>query len=148
VAAYDWPGNVRELRNIIERALILGAADSVERLDLPVPPFSGGEGQAPSVEVPSGAVPPGDTTGDAGDSDAAGEAAGGGSGLLDRSGEPASRWHGFHLPEGGIVLEEVERDLLLQALEATRRNQTKSAEMLGLTRDALRYRMKKFGFME
>ncbi|HYN74476.1 MAG TPA: sigma-54 dependent transcriptional regulator [Candidatus Methanoperedens sp.] len=147
MVSYDWPGNVREMRNIIERALILGAADSVERLDLPVPPVHGGGRQAQSVEVPSGAVPLGETTGDAGDSDAAAEVAGSGGGLPDRSGEPASRWRGFHLPEGGIVLEEVERDLLLQALEATRRNQTKAAEMLGLTRDALRYRMKKFGML-
>ena len=35
-----------------------------------------------------------------------------------------------------------------QALEMTQGNQTRAAEALGLTRDALRYRMKKFGFLE
>ncbi len=46
-----------------------------------------------------------------------------------------------------LITEDIERDLLRQALEATLGNQTKAAEMLGLTRDALRYRMKKFGFI-
>jgi len=32
---YDWPGNVRELENAIERALVLGVADSVQPEDLP-----------------------------------------------------------------------------------------------------------------
>jgi NtrC-family two-component system response regulator AlgB len=33
--AYQWPGNVRELRNAIERAVILGSSEKVDRLDLP-----------------------------------------------------------------------------------------------------------------
>jgi DNA-binding protein Fis len=41
----------------------------------------------------------------------------------------------------------VERDFIRQALEMTQGNQTKASEALGLTRDALRYRMKKFGFL-
>jgi DNA-binding NtrC family response regulator len=32
---YDWPGNVRELENAIERALVLGASDTVLPEDLP-----------------------------------------------------------------------------------------------------------------
>jgi DNA-binding NtrC family response regulator len=51
----------------------------------------------------------------------------------------------FVLPADGVSLESVERDLIRQALERTDRNQTKAARMLHLTRDALRYRMKKFG---
>jgi transcriptional regulator with GAF, ATPase, and Fis domain len=35
LANYDWPGNVRELENAIERALVLGASDSVLLEDLP-----------------------------------------------------------------------------------------------------------------
>ena len=35
VANYDWPGNVRELENAIERALVLGATDSILVEDLP-----------------------------------------------------------------------------------------------------------------
>lgn len=51
----------------------------------------------------------------------------------------------FHLPEMGIVLEEVERDFVRQALDLTQGNQTRAARLLGLTRDELRYRVKKFG---
>jgi len=50
----------------------------------------------------------------------------------------------FELPPDGVSLEEVERDLIRQALERTNHNQTRAAKMLHLTRDALRYRMKKF----
>jgi Nif-specific regulatory protein len=32
---YDWPGNVRELENAIERAVVLGATESIVREDLP-----------------------------------------------------------------------------------------------------------------
>jgi NtrC-family two-component system response regulator AlgB len=32
---YTWPGNVRELRNAIERAVILGSGDTLEKTDLP-----------------------------------------------------------------------------------------------------------------
>ena len=42
------------------------------------------------------------------------------------------------------MLEELERDFVRQALEATHGNQTRAARLLGLTRDELRYRAKKF----
>ena len=32
---YEWPGNVRELENAIERALVMGASDTVQLEDLP-----------------------------------------------------------------------------------------------------------------
>jgi Nif-specific regulatory protein len=35
LVAYDWPGNVRELENSLERALVLGSADSILPEDLP-----------------------------------------------------------------------------------------------------------------
>lgn len=47
--------------------------------------------------------------------------------------------------EAGISLEENERLLLKSALEKTNGNQTQAANVLGITRDTLRYRMKKFG---
>ena len=53
----------------------------------------------------------------------------------------------FKLPPEGIAIEEVEKDLLKQALELTSYNQTKAASKLGIGVDALRYRMKKFGFL-
>jgi two-component system, NtrC family, response regulator AtoC len=47
--------------------------------------------------------------------------------------------------EGGMKLEEVERDALLAALEACRWNVSQAARRLGITRDALRYRIEKHG---
>ena len=51
------------------------------------------------------------------------------------------------LPAEGLRLEEVERDLVRQALESTGGNQVRAARLLGISRDALRNRMKKFGFL-
>jgi transcriptional regulator of acetoin/glycerol metabolism len=42
-------------------------------------------------------------------------------------------------------LDEVERDLIVQALEACGWNVTKAAQRLGISRDTLRYRMEKHG---
>ena len=47
------------------------------------------------------------------------------------------------LPAGGVSLEEVEMSLVRQALERSGGNQTKAAELLDISRDQLRYRMKK-----
>lgn len=49
----------------------------------------------------------------------------------------------FNLPETGVKLEDLERDLLNQALERTGNNKTHAARLLGISRDALNYRMKK-----
>ena len=51
------------------------------------------------------------------------------------------------IPAGGLDIEEVERDLIKQALDQAKWNQTRAARLLNLTRDALRYRMQKFGFL-
>jgi two-component system, NtrC family, response regulator AtoC len=48
------------------------------------------------------------------------------------------------LPASGINLDELERSLLVQALERTNWNQTKAAGLLGLNRDQIRYRIEKF----
>jgi transcriptional regulator with GAF, ATPase, and Fis domain len=49
----------------------------------------------------------------------------------------------FKLPEGGVVLSELERDLVRQALERSGGNQTRAAQLLGMTRDQIRYRADK-----
>jgi two-component system response regulator AtoC len=51
------------------------------------------------------------------------------------------------IPPGGLDIEEVERELIKQALDLAKWNQTRAARLLNLTRDALRYRMQKFGFL-
>jgi DNA-binding NtrC family response regulator len=61
--------------------------------------------------------------------------------LVARPTEPAR----FALPPDGIVLEEVERDFIVQALTQTGWRKTAAARLLGLTRRALGYRIEKFG---
>jgi two-component system response regulator AtoC len=51
---------------------------------------------------------------------------------------------GVELPAGGIDLEQLERSLVVQALERTGWNQTKAAALLGVNRDQIRYRIEKF----
>ncbi len=51
------------------------------------------------------------------------------------------------LPDAGLDIDDVERELIVQALEKTTQNQTRAARLLGLTRDALRYRMKKYDLL-
>ncbi len=51
----------------------------------------------------------------------------------------------LELPDEGISLETVERELLLAALEKHNWNQTRAAGYLGITRSTLLYRMQKFG---
>lgn len=48
------------------------------------------------------------------------------------------------IPDEGLSLEDNEKRLLAQALEKTNGNQTQAARLLSITRDTLRYKMKKF----
>jgi len=52
---------------------------------------------------------------------------------------------GFALPEGGIELEKLEIELIMQALDRTKGNRSRSARLLGISRDTLLYRMQKHG---
>ena len=49
----------------------------------------------------------------------------------------------FVLPNRGISLDEAELSFVSQAIERSGGNQTKAAELLGISRDQLRYRLKK-----
>jgi transcriptional regulator with GAF, ATPase, and Fis domain len=51
----------------------------------------------------------------------------------------------FQLPPDGVNLEEVERQLLVQALDRAGGNQTHAGQLLGINRDQVRYRIEKFG---
>jgi two-component system, NtrC family, response regulator AtoC len=51
----------------------------------------------------------------------------------------------FRLPPEGVSLDEVERQLVVQALERARGNQTHAGQLLGINRDQVRYRIEKFG---
>ena len=51
----------------------------------------------------------------------------------------------FVLPEEGVNFEELEKSLIMQAMERTDNNITKAAKLLGLTFRTLQYRLDKFG---
>jgi DNA-binding NtrC family response regulator len=52
----------------------------------------------------------------------------------------------FDLPLGGVDLEEIEKKLMLQALERTKWNKTKAAKLLNLSPPTFYYRLEKYGF--
>ncbi len=117
---YPWPGNVRELSHVIERAVLWsrGAELSSEHLSLTQP------GGSKSQESAAEAAPVAEPATDAGSR---------------RSGEQDQL-----LPPAGVSLDQWEKSLLEQALREAGGNQTRAAQRLGISRDTLRYRMKKY----
>ncbi len=53
---------------------------------------------------------------------------------------------GVEIPETGLSLEATEREMISRALSKTGGNQTHAARLLSITRDTLRYKMKKFSW--
>ena len=51
---------------------------------------------------------------------------------------------GFRLPSKGVVLEELEKDLVRQALALANGNRARAARLLGINRAQIRYRIEKF----
>lgn len=119
---YSWPGNVRELRNVIERVMILEDGDLITTNFLPRGFGKDGSG-APLAKAAYVSSTP----------EAEAEAAP----------PPVAAAHLFRLPPEGVVLDDVEMSLVRQALERSNGNQTRAAELLGISRDQLRYRLKK-----
>lgn len=73
---------------------------------------------------------------------------GGDVGLLDAPAttlQPMAPTSDFGLPEAGLDFDELERDLVAQALERAGGNRTRAARLLGMNRDQIRYRIEKFG---
>jgi DNA-binding NtrC family response regulator len=120
---YDWPGNVRELKNAIERAMILEEDSVLRPVYLPF-----------SITQPHAGVTAFEHTS---------SPTGGGKPLEGGRFLPP-----LSIPEGGTSLEEVERALVELALQQASGNQTHAARLLDISRDALRYKMKKFGLMQ
>jgi two-component system response regulator AtoC len=52
-----------------------------------------------------------------------------------------------NMTEEGLVLDDVERKLIAEAMERASGNQSKAARLLGVSRDTLRYRLKKHGMV-
>ncbi|TAN42815.1 MAG: sigma-54-dependent Fis family transcriptional regulator [Nitrospirae bacterium] len=69
--------------------------------------------------------------------------------IVDSMAQPpaAQKLSSINIPPEGISLKNVERDLIAQAIEIVEGNQTRAARLLGISRDALRYKMQKFGLM-
>ncbi|HUI52075.1 MAG TPA: sigma-54 dependent transcriptional regulator [Terriglobales bacterium] len=117
---YDWPGNVRELKNALERAMILEEGNLLKPDDLP---FSVATGRSGPVMNGSAPPPP-----------------------VESPVAPGKRrLPPLSIPEGGTSLEDVEHALVELALQQSHGNQIKAAKLLNISRDALRYKMKKFG---
>ncbi len=53
----------------------------------------------------------------------------------------------FQIPQGGLRLKDLESKLVKQALELAAGNQVRAAQLLGISRDAFRSRMKKYGML-
>jgi two-component system response regulator AtoC len=117
---YDWPGNVRELKNALERAMILEDGNTLRPDDLP---FSVASGRSNAIveDNHSGVAPEAPLV------------------------PGKRRLPPLFIPEGGTSLEDVEHALVELALQQSHGNQIKAAKLLNISRDALRYKMKKFG---
>jgi two-component system, NtrC family, response regulator AtoC len=68
--------------------------------------------------------------------------------ILGQVSQQGKMIEGIRIPPEGLCLERVEEALVRQALKMTGGNQTRAARLLDITRDALRYRMQKFGLGE
>ena len=115
---YPWPGNVRELKNILQRTIIFHQPKLITPDILELNPVDHLIAQGGARVVPRG----------------------------DLKAAPTSQGE-FVLPSGGIDLEDLEKSMLVQALERSRFNQTKAARLLHVTRHTLRYRLEKFGLL-
>jgi DNA-binding NtrC family response regulator len=116
--AHNWPGNVRELKNTIERGMILEDEPFLRPIYLP---FSVGESGGRTLFERTSPADGGQTL---------------------PNGRTLPR---LYIPEGGTSLEEVEHSMVELAMSQANGNQTNAAKLLDISRDALRYKLKKFG---
>ena len=132
LAEYPWPGNVRELSHVIERAVLWsrGPTLDVEHLSLGTPASVG-----PAAGGPAPAEPPAPSRAPA--------QAGGFNPPAESAPQTAAASGAF--PPPGMPLDQWERTLIEQALRECEGNQTRAAQRLGISRDTLRYRLKKHG---
>jgi two-component system, NtrC family, response regulator AtoC len=118
--SHNWPGNVRELKNTIERGMILEDEPFLRPVYLP---FSVGESGGRTVFERASPADSGQTL---------------------PNGRTLPR---LYIPEGGTSLEEVEHAMVELAMRQANGNQTHAAKLLDISRDALRYKLKKFGLI-
>jgi transcriptional regulator with PAS, ATPase and Fis domain len=118
---HNWPGNVRELKNTIERAMILEEEQFLRPVYLPF-----------SVSQPQAGLTAFERTSPVNGNQAL------------PNGRSLPR---LAIPEGGTSLEEMERTMVELAMQQANGNQTHAARLLDISRDALRYKLKKFGLI-
>ena len=118
---HRWPGNIRELRNAIIQAAVMANGVELESKDLLF--------RAISVPVLNGVGVRGSVNGYAGNGHAGNGHAGHGNG--NGAGHPAN-------------LEEMERQMILDALAATGGHQQKAAARLGISRRTLSRKLKQY----
>ncbi len=125
---YPWPGNVRELENLVRRLAALYPQDEISPEIIESELRTGEQSTAPdSVPLPENL-----TIGQATES------------YLQRY----FASFGNELPPPGLyqrILAEVEHPLVLASMTATRGNQIKAAELLGLNRNTLRKKIRELG---
>ncbi|MCC7272775.1 MAG: nitrogen regulation protein NR(I) [Alphaproteobacteria bacterium] len=122
--AYRWPGNVRELENLVRRLAALYAQEIIG-VDVV---------EQELAEVANNSAAPSD--------ELAGEGLGA---AAERHLKDYFAAHGEALPAAGLydrVLREVERPLISLTLTATRGNQIRAAQLLGLNRNTLRKKIR------
>jgi two-component system response regulator AtoC len=120
ILTHNWPGNVRELKNTIERGMILEDEPFLRPVYLP---FSVGDSGGRTVFERTSPSDGGQTL---------------------PNGRTLPR---LYIPEGGTSLEEVEHAMVQLAMRQANGNQTHAAKLLDISRDALRYKLKKFGLI-
>jgi two-component system, NtrC family, response regulator HydG len=118
LVTYDYPGNVRELSNVVERAVALASGVVIDVGDLP-------EGLAPPAPHAVRERPDGANAGD---------------GPGEPSPAPFPR-----LPAGSHRIADMERQLIVERIQARQGNIALAAEDLGISRTTLWRRMKEYG---
>jgi two-component system nitrogen regulation response regulator GlnG len=133
---YRWPGNIRELENLIRRLAALYPQESINEQ------LVDAELAVDSVPLVSHfAEPMHDTAGQGKDFEPGTTLAR----AMERHFSDLFKSHGDALPPPGLyhrALRELEYPLISAALAATRGNQIKAAELLGLNRNTLRKKVR------